>query len=345
MAYAFLDQYYIDGSNADLAKLIEGTITSYVIPEGTTRIRGYAFIYCLSMKKITIPEGVAVISGNGLATTGLTELDLPMSCETLDAWSLYNNQYLTRIRLGNVKSIGASALRGAPACMEYDFTRCSTVPTLSNTDALGDINANAKIFVPAKLYYDWIAATNWAEYADHILPAGIVPSILTPDGASEGLLIENGVVNGRGSCTDSVIVVPKEVTSIAWGFLENDKTVDTLILPEKGILIDGGIANGSSLRVIKNYYYMYSSFGLYSADKLEMISVIGSEPIDNYQFTGLPEGIKYDFSRCESVPVLGSLDFITVGKGTLIYVPLKLYDEWIEATNWSEIAEYIVVAR
>ena len=76
-----------------------------------------------------------------------------------------------------------------------------------------------------------------------------------------------------------------------------------------------------------------------------MISVIGSEPIDNYQFTGLPEGIKYDFSRCESVPVLGSLDFITVGKGTLIYVPLKLYDEWIEATNWSEIAEYIVVAR
>lgn len=156
--------------------IIDGSITELVIPEGTTLIRGYAFTYCLTMKKITIPEGVARISGNGLATTGLTELDLPMSCEILDAWCLYNNQYLTRIRFGDVKTIGTSALRGAKVCTEYDFSRCSTVPTLADMNALGSINANAKILVPAALYYDWIEATNWTEYVDYIVPVGFLPS-------------------------------------------------------------------------------------------------------------------------------------------------------------------------
>lgn len=318
--------------------IIDRSLTECVIPEGTTLIGPHAFTYCNNLARVSIPEGVEKIGASAFQGAVLTELVLPLSCKYIDTWGLNGMNKLQSIIFGDLTYMGPNSAANNAKCMLYDFTRCTTVPELNHTNAFTGINANAKILVPASLYYDWIAATNWAEYADYIVPDGLV--------ASRGLDIDaQGNLVGRGTCTDSVIVVPEEVTSIAWGFLENDKTVDTLILPEKGIPMDGDIGTGSALRVIKNYYYMYSSFGLSSATELELISVIGSELINNYQFAGLPEGIKYDFSRCESVPVLGSLDFITVGKGTLIYVPLKLYDEWIEATNWSEIAEYIVVAR
>lgn len=334
--------------------IIDGTITELVIPDGTTKIRGYAFSWCLSLKKITIPEGVAVISGNGLATTGLTELDLPMSCETLDAWSLYNNQYLTRIRLGNVKSIGASALRGAPACMEYDFTRCSTVPTLSNTDALGSINANAKILVPAKLYYDWIEATNWAEYADYIVPDGLV--------ASRGLEYSfNGwhyEVFGRGSCLDSVIVIPetyndgingeRAVRRISGyetegyeniGAFMNDQTIEEIILPESGVSIAYYAFNGSSLKVVRNYS---SSDSFWSSGlALEYVSFLDGTGIENYDFSVADYVKTLDFSRHTAVPTLADLSYLNVHPDLKILVPIELYDEWINATNWTLISPYI----
>ena len=46
-----------------------------------------------------------------------------------------------------------------------------------------------------------------------------------------------------------------------------------------------------------------------------------------------------DFSKCTSVP---TLDSGTIRAGTEIRVPAALYDEWIAATNWASLADYIV---
>ena len=50
----------------------------------------------------------------------------------------------------------------------------------------------------------------------------------------------------------------------------------------------------------------------------------------------------YDFSGCNSIPVLTSSYNLTSNIGvTAIYVPLSLYYEWKEATNWAAYASKI----
>ena len=333
-------------AEAIIIELIESTIIEIVVPKGTKKIGACAFDNVPSLKKITIPEGVEQICSQALAWTGITELELPLSCHTLDSLALLGIWSCKTMRMGNVTSIGEKAFVQCNALVELDFTKCDSVPALASTNAFDNycLKNNPKILVPAELYGEWVAATNWAEYAVYIVPVGQAPVIETPDYVSEGLLIENGVLKGRGACTDSVIVVPEEVEEIEFYCFKDDELIDTLILPESGCCLAGYVGSHSTLRVMKNYYDMDASFGLSETERLEFISVIGSNDIDNNQFTGLPDGIKYDFSRCDSVPGLGSVDSITVGEGTEIFVPLELYEEWIAATNWAQISQYIVVA-
>ena len=50
----------------------------------------------------------------------------------------------------------------------------------------------------------------------------------------------------------------------------------------------------------------------------------------------------YDFSGCKSIPVLSSTNSLTTNIGiAIIYVPLSLYYEWKEATNWAAYASKI----
>jgi hypothetical protein len=53
----------------------------------------------------------------------------------------------------------------------YDFTSHTSVPTLSNISAFSGIPSDCEIRVPAVLYDEWIAATNWSAYASKIVAA------------------------------------------------------------------------------------------------------------------------------------------------------------------------------
>lgn len=52
-----------------------------------------------------------------------------------------------------------------------DFTRCSALVPLSNTNAFNNTNTKFQIIVPNALYGQWKTATNWSTYADHIVMA------------------------------------------------------------------------------------------------------------------------------------------------------------------------------
>lgn len=45
----------------------------------------------------------------------------------------------------------------------FDFTACEQVPTLSNISSFSNLPASYEIRVPASLYNDWIAASNWSD--------------------------------------------------------------------------------------------------------------------------------------------------------------------------------------
>ena len=68
-----------------------------------------------------------------------------------------------------VTSIEESAFYSCFGAAFYDFTACTTVPTIASTDAFSDIPSDCQIRVPAALVDAWKAATNWSTYADHIV--------------------------------------------------------------------------------------------------------------------------------------------------------------------------------
>ena len=50
----------------------------------------------------------------------------------------------------------------------YDFTSHTSVPSLG-INAFSNIPSDCEIRVPAALYDEWVAATNWSTYASNIV--------------------------------------------------------------------------------------------------------------------------------------------------------------------------------
>jgi hypothetical protein len=70
-----------------------------------------------------------------------------------------------------VTSIGNYAFNGCYGMAYYDFTQCTSVPTLGGTAVFSNIPSDCKIVVPDSLYATWIAATNWSTHASKIIKA------------------------------------------------------------------------------------------------------------------------------------------------------------------------------
>lgn len=221
----------------------------------------------------------------------------------------------------------------------FDFSRCQSVPILENTNAFSDGNIVAVHLIPRNLYGDWELATNWSYYSWNMVPYDD-PSVFvpeTPDYISTGLDIRDGVLYGRGTCTDSVIVLPHDCKYIENGAFTYDYNIDTIVLSPNGTYIYGDFASMSSLRVIKNFNGC-GSYALCSAYNLKVISFLdGTNINDNELVIEFGSDIVYDFSNCKSIPQLGADWYITTNGNYKIYVPVELYYSWTYDTNWSNI--------
>ena len=123
------------------------SLASVHITGGAQSIGNYAFAYCHSLSSVTIPDGVTSISGYAFYYChSLSSVTIPGSVETIASCAFYN----------------------CYGVAYYDFTHHTAVPTLSSTDVFTGIPADCEIRVPAALYDEWIAATNWATYASYI---------------------------------------------------------------------------------------------------------------------------------------------------------------------------------
>ena len=114
----------------------------------------------------TIAENVMGTTKNVKDT--LFRVSIPDSVTSIMDNAFYSCYALQSVSISDgVTSIGNGAFSYCYA-YEYDFSQFSKVPTLGTT-AFNSILSSARILVPSALYDTWVAATNWATYANYIV--------------------------------------------------------------------------------------------------------------------------------------------------------------------------------
>lgn len=192
----------IDGSPPNITEIESGAtairgncfenspnLKSVSFPNATT-IGVYGFKRCANLTSATFPNVTSIGEQAFANCSGLTSVYFPnaelilvrafLACAALKSVSFPNVDFVGNLAFANcsglksvsfpkINSISTAAFANCTNCLEYDFGGCEVVPILGNTNAFNGINSAAKIKVPAALYDEWIAATNWTIYAKYIV--------------------------------------------------------------------------------------------------------------------------------------------------------------------------------
>lgn len=176
-------------------------LKTVTIPNSVTSIGSYSFENCISMECVVLPKGFSRFDGgrpfgdclalrkfvlpNNMASVGNSTVGAFNDCYLLDnivlpngLSNIYGNSFANCISLfsimipASVTNIGNYAFTGCIGLKICDFASHTSVPTL-DSNAFGSVGSNTpsdlEIRVPAVLYDEWIAATNWATYAGYIV--------------------------------------------------------------------------------------------------------------------------------------------------------------------------------
>ena len=147
------------------------SLVSITIPNGVTYIDSSTFSSCYSLVSITIPNGVTSIRSNAFDYCySLASITIPNGVTSISSSAFYYCYSLASITIPNsVTSIGSGTFYFCYGLRYADFSHHTVVPTLLKTNAFNNIPADCEIRVPAALYDEWIAATNWSTYASQIV--------------------------------------------------------------------------------------------------------------------------------------------------------------------------------
>ena len=170
------------------------SLLSFVIPDGVTSIGNNSFQNCYVLNSLKISDSVTSIGNSAFSNCYvLNSLKIPDSVTSIGSSVFYFCYSLSSVVISNsvtsiksfafndcrslvslvvpdsVTSIESSAFQGCHGARYYDFSGHAIVPTLPNVSAFNSMPADCEIRVPAALYDEWIAATNWSTYASQIV--------------------------------------------------------------------------------------------------------------------------------------------------------------------------------
>ena len=139
------------------------------------------------------------------------------------------------------------------------------------------------------------------------------------------------------------INIPENVTSIGNSAFYNCSSLQSINIPENVTSIGSyAFSNCSSLQSITIPENVTSIESYAFSNWYGGIMVCSSSTNISSNSYAANKQTLYDFSGCKSIPVLSSTSSLTTNVGiTTIYVPLSLYYEWKEATNWATYASKI----
>ena len=131
---------------AKFSQMIDRSISgNIVIPNDITKIGNYAFCFCSNITGVTLHNGITIIGSFGF----------------------YYCQSINNIIIPNsVSEIETYAFRYCTGLQYVDFSTFTTIPIIA---ANAFESTTCEFRVPSVLYDEWIAATNWAAYAERIV--------------------------------------------------------------------------------------------------------------------------------------------------------------------------------
>jgi hypothetical protein len=146
-------------------------LASVAIPNGMKTIGDSAFGSCYSLSSVVIPNDRNTITArvfSGCCT--LFSVSIPNSVTSLGA-STFNGCYsLPSVVIPNsVTNVGYETFYNCYSVSYYDFSSHTSVPTLTNTNAFTGRPADCQFLIPAALYDEWSAATNWTTLASYMV--------------------------------------------------------------------------------------------------------------------------------------------------------------------------------
>ena len=172
-------------------KAYSSSVNKIEIGDGVTGIYNYAFQNCYNLTSVVIPNSVTIMyktafcncySLTSVATPGsvsesvfqncynLTSVVIPIKAKSIGTNAFRSCRTLASVVIPNsVTSIGGSAFYNCHGVRYYDFSACTSVPTLEGTSAFTGIAADCQILIPSALYDEWSTATNWATYASYMV--------------------------------------------------------------------------------------------------------------------------------------------------------------------------------
>ena len=147
------------------------SLANITIPTGVTSIGNRAFDNCYSLASITIPTGVTSIGNYAFYNCySLASITIQTDVTSIGDSAFYNCYSLASITIPTgVTSIGSSAFSYCFGMRYYDFSACTAIPAMSNTNAFNNIPSDCQMLIPSALYDNWKTATNWETYASKMV--------------------------------------------------------------------------------------------------------------------------------------------------------------------------------
>ena len=147
------------------------SLASIVIPDGFNSIDNYVFQNCYSLASIAIPDSVPSIGDYDFRNcSSLASITIPDGVTSINNNAFQACSSLASITIPDgVTSIGSNAFNNCYGMRYYDFSACTAIPALSNTNAFNGIPSDCQMLIPSALFDEWSAATNWATYASYMV--------------------------------------------------------------------------------------------------------------------------------------------------------------------------------
>ena len=332
------------------------SLSSVVIPHGVTSIGAHAFFSCDRLASVVIPHGVTYIGDEAFrGCSALSCIEIPQGvtsigycafgyCDTLT--SVVIPQGVTDIVssvFNNCYSLSSVVIpQGVTIIDEMAFSHCYSLTSVVIPQGVTEIGGGAfsncrsltSVVIPDSVTY--IGEEAFRE-------CGALLSIRIPQGVTSIGYNTFAVC----SCLSSV-VIPQGVTNIEDGAFSHCYSLTSVVIPQ-GVTEIGGYAFSScysltSVVIPQGVTGIYSTtfrdcYSLASIVIPESVTYIGSQAFENCYGMAF-----YDFSALKAVPSLESDAFWGMPSDCKILVPFNLYDEWITATNWSDLAASIVLS-